>query len=68
MSVSVVVFSVVLADGSTLVANSISNAFNNSQPATTVSQTHNQSANSGTPSLVTSPRPSILRKKYANEG
>uniref|UniRef100_A0A673GDM8 Histone deacetylase complex subunit SAP130-like n=1 Tax=Sinocyclocheilus rhinocerous TaxID=307959 RepID=A0A673GDM8_9TELE len=55
--------SVVLADGSTLVANSISNAFNNSQPATTVAQTHNQSANAGTPLLVTSPRPSILRKK-----
>ncbi|KAK2901090.1 hypothetical protein Q8A67_009205 [Cirrhinus molitorella] len=60
--------SVVLADGSTLVANSISNAFNNSQPATTVAQTHNQSANAGTPSLVTSPRPSILRKKPTNEG
>uniref|UniRef100_A0A673G9K7 Histone deacetylase complex subunit SAP130-like n=1 Tax=Sinocyclocheilus rhinocerous TaxID=307959 RepID=A0A673G9K7_9TELE len=60
--------SVVLADGSTLVANSISNAFNNSQPATTVAQTHNQSANAGTPLLVTSPRPSILRKKPANEG
>ncbi|KAI2667493.1 Histone deacetylase complex subunit SAP130 [Labeo rohita] len=38
------------------------------QPATTVAQTHNQSANAGTPSLVTSPRPSILRKKPANEG
>uniref|UniRef100_A0A673HGU7 Histone deacetylase complex subunit SAP130-A-like n=1 Tax=Sinocyclocheilus rhinocerous TaxID=307959 RepID=A0A673HGU7_9TELE len=61
-------YSVVVADGSTLVANSISNAFNNSQPATTVAQTHNQSANAGTPSLVTSPRPSILRKKPANEG
>uniref|UniRef100_A0A8C1LGM7 Histone deacetylase complex subunit SAP130-like n=1 Tax=Cyprinus carpio TaxID=7962 RepID=A0A8C1LGM7_CYPCA len=51
--------SVVLADGSTLVANSISNAFNNSQSATTVAQTHNQSANAGTPSLVTSPRPTL---------
>uniref|UniRef100_A0A8C1XJQ0 Sin3A-associated protein b n=1 Tax=Cyprinus carpio TaxID=7962 RepID=A0A8C1XJQ0_CYPCA len=61
-------FAVVLADGSTLVANSISNAFNNSQSATTVAQTHNHSANAGTPSLVTSPRPSILRKKPANEG
>ncbi|XP_051984698.1 histone deacetylase complex subunit SAP130-like isoform X2 [Xyrauchen texanus] len=60
--------SVVLADGSTLVANTISNPFNNNQPATTVTQTHNQSANSGAPSLVTSPRPSILRKKPANEG
>ncbi|XP_059358043.1 histone deacetylase complex subunit SAP130-like [Carassius carassius] len=59
--------SVVLADGSTLVANSISNAFSNSQPVTTVAQTHNQSANAGAPSLVTSPRPSILRKKPANE-
>uniref|UniRef100_A0A8C2H6R5 Histone deacetylase complex subunit SAP130-like n=1 Tax=Cyprinus carpio TaxID=7962 RepID=A0A8C2H6R5_CYPCA len=61
-------FAVVLADGSTLVANSISNAFNNSQSATTVAQTHNQNANAGTPSLVMSPRPSILRKKPANEG
>ncbi|XP_026062283.1 histone deacetylase complex subunit SAP130-like isoform X1 [Carassius auratus] len=60
--------SVVLADGSTLVANSISNAFSNSQPVTTVAQTHNPSANAGAPSLVTSPRPSILRKKPANEG
>uniref|UniRef100_A0A671M0I7 Histone deacetylase complex subunit SAP130-like n=1 Tax=Sinocyclocheilus anshuiensis TaxID=1608454 RepID=A0A671M0I7_9TELE len=51
--------SVVLADGSTLVANSISNAFNNSQPATTVAQTHNQSANAGTLSLVMSPRPTL---------
>ncbi|KAA0719114.1 Histone deacetylase complex subunit SAP130 130 kDa [Triplophysa tibetana] len=60
--------SVVLADGSTLVANSISNAFTTSQPATTITQTHNQSANSGNPSMVTSPRPSILRKKPANDG
>ncbi|XP_059419792.1 histone deacetylase complex subunit SAP130-like [Carassius carassius] len=60
--------SVVLADGSTLVASSISNAFSNSQPATTVAQTHNQSANAGASSLVTSPRPSILRKKPINEG
>ncbi|KAG1969396.1 histone deacetylase complex subunit SAP130 [Pimephales promelas] len=51
--------SVVLADGSTLVA---------CQPATTVAQTHSQSANAATPSLVTSPRPSILRKKPAHEG
>uniref|UniRef100_A0A8C2D8H0 Histone deacetylase complex subunit SAP130-like n=1 Tax=Cyprinus carpio TaxID=7962 RepID=A0A8C2D8H0_CYPCA len=51
--------SVVLADGSTLVANSISNAFNNSQSATTVAQTHNQNANAGTPSLVMSPRPTL---------
>ncbi|NP_001243552.1 histone deacetylase complex subunit SAP130b isoform X1 [Danio rerio] len=60
--------SVVLADGSTLMANSISNAFSNSQPTTTLAQTHIQNANTGTPSLVTSPRPSILRKKPANEG
>ncbi|TRY91721.1 hypothetical protein DNTS_018968 [Danionella cerebrum] len=60
--------SVVLADGSTLMANSISNAFNSSQPMTTLTQTHNQTGNTGTPSLVTSPRPSILRKKPANEG
>lgn len=60
--------SVVLADGSTLVANSLGNAFTNSQPTTSVTQAHNQSVSSGAPSLVTSPRPSILRKKPANEG
>ncbi|XP_030631143.1 histone deacetylase complex subunit SAP130b [Chanos chanos] len=60
--------SVVLADGSTLVANPISNAFNSSQVASTVAQSHPQSASTGTPTLVSSPRPSILRKKPANEG
>ncbi|XP_041119820.1 histone deacetylase complex subunit SAP130-like isoform X2 [Polyodon spathula] len=54
--------SVVLADGSTLVANPISNTFSATPAgATTVVQTN-------VPTLVSSPRPSILRKKPHNEG
>ncbi|XP_066565265.1 histone deacetylase complex subunit SAP130a isoform X2 [Amia ocellicauda] len=60
--------SVVLADGSTLVANSINNTFGATQPVTTVVQTHPQSGSTSTPTLVSSPRPSILRKKPTNEG
>ncbi|XP_036409972.1 histone deacetylase complex subunit SAP130-like [Megalops cyprinoides] len=60
--------SVVLADGSTLVANPISNTFSATQPVTTVAQTHPQGGSAGAPTLVSSPRPSILRKKPANEG
>ncbi|XP_076833568.1 histone deacetylase complex subunit SAP130b [Brachyhypopomus gauderio] len=60
--------SVVLTDGSTLVANSINNAFSTSQSAATVTQTHPQGGGSGAPSVASSPRPSILRKKPANEG
>ncbi|KAI1882883.1 hypothetical protein AGOR_G00239490 [Albula goreensis] len=59
--------SVVLPDGSTLVANPI-NTFSGTQPVTTVVQTHPQGSSTGAPSLVSSPRPSILRKKPANEG
>ncbi|KAJ8270413.1 hypothetical protein GJAV_G00114260 [Gymnothorax javanicus] len=58
--------SVVLPDGSTLVANPI-NTFSSTQPVTTVVQTHPQGS-AGAPTLVSSPRPSILRKKPANEG
>ncbi|XP_035279909.1 histone deacetylase complex subunit SAP130b [Anguilla anguilla] len=59
--------SVVLPDGSTLVANPI-NTFSGTQPVTTVVQTHPQGGGTGAPTLVSSPRPSILRKKPANEG
>ncbi|XP_072547457.1 histone deacetylase complex subunit SAP130b isoform X2 [Salminus brasiliensis] len=60
--------SVVLADGSTLVANSINNTFSSSQPAAVATQPHPQGSGSGAPALVSSPRPSILRKKPAGEG
>ncbi|KAI4877997.1 hypothetical protein NFI96_012182 [Prochilodus magdalenae] len=60
--------SVMLADGSTLVANSISSTFTTSQPSASVTQPHQQGSGSGAPSLMTSPRPSILRKKPASEG
>ncbi|KAL0965928.1 hypothetical protein UPYG_G00288090 [Umbra pygmaea] len=60
--------SVVLTDGATLVANPIGQTFGNSQPPTSVGQTHSQNTASGAPTLVSSPRPSILRKKPANEG
>ncbi|XP_036421252.1 LOW QUALITY PROTEIN: histone deacetylase complex subunit SAP130b [Colossoma macropomum] len=60
--------SVMLPDGSTLVANSINSTFNTSQPAVTVTQPHPQGSGSGGPALVSSPRPSILRKKPASEG
>ncbi|XP_042164016.1 histone deacetylase complex subunit SAP130-like isoform X1 [Oncorhynchus tshawytscha] len=60
--------SVVLADGSTLVANPIGQTFGSSQPPTCVGQTHPQNTGPGAPTLLSSPRPSILRKKPANEG
>ncbi|XP_066518188.1 histone deacetylase complex subunit SAP130b isoform X2 [Hoplias malabaricus] len=60
--------SVVLADGSTLVANSINNAFSSTQPVAMVTQPHPQSSGPGGPPLISSPRPSILRKKPATEG
>lgn len=60
--------SVVLADASALVANSINGTFNANQPVTTVTQAHSQGGGSGTPTLVSSPRPSILRKKPAIDG
>ncbi|XP_041751826.2 histone deacetylase complex subunit SAP130 isoform X2 [Coregonus clupeaformis] len=60
--------SVVLADGSTLVANPIGQTFGSGHPPTSVGQTHPQNTGPGAPTLVSSPRPSILRKKPANEG
>ncbi|KAM6260649.1 histone deacetylase complex subunit SAP130 isoform 4-T4 [Spheniscus humboldti] len=60
--------SVVLADGATIVANPISNTFNTASAATTVVQTHSQSASASAPAQGSSPRPSILRKKPATDG
>ncbi|KAM9479055.1 histone deacetylase complex subunit SAP130-like isoform 2-T2 [Salvelinus alpinus] len=55
----------VLADGSTFVAG----PFGATQPVATMVQTHPQGGvGGGAPTLVSSPRPSILRKKPANEG
>ncbi|PNJ58478.1 histone deacetylase complex subunit SAP130 isoform X9 [Pongo pygmaeus] len=59
---------VVLADGATIVANPISNPFSAAPAATTVVQTHSQSANTNAPAQGSSPRPSILRKKPATDG
>ncbi|XP_051019239.1 histone deacetylase complex subunit SAP130 isoform X2 [Acomys russatus] len=59
---------VVLADGATIVANPISNPFSAAPAATTVVQTHSQSASTNTPAQGSSPRPSILRKKPATDG
>ncbi|KAM5279635.1 histone deacetylase complex subunit SAP130 isoform 2-T2 [Ctenodactylus gundi] len=60
--------SVVLADGATIVANPISNPFSAAPAATTVVQTHSQSASTSAPAQGSSPRPSILRKKPATDG
>ncbi|XP_040926489.1 histone deacetylase complex subunit SAP130a isoform X2 [Betta splendens] len=56
---------VVLADG--FVASPISTTFSTTQPVATMVQAHPQGGVGGTPTLVSSPRPSILRKKPANE-
>ncbi|XP_068176319.1 histone deacetylase complex subunit SAP130a isoform X2 [Antennarius striatus] len=57
---------VVLADG--FVASPISSTFSTTQPVATMVQAHTQGGVGGAPNLVSSPRPSILRKKPANEG
>ncbi|XP_068599326.1 histone deacetylase complex subunit SAP130a [Brachionichthys hirsutus] len=57
---------VVLADG--FVASPISSTFGATQPVATMGQAHTQGGVGGAPTLVSSPRPSILRKKPANEG
>ncbi|XP_047628553.1 histone deacetylase complex subunit SAP130 isoform X3 [Phacochoerus africanus] len=59
---------VVLADGATIVANPISNPFSAAPAATTVVQTHSQSASTNAPAQGSSPRPSILRKKPTTDG
>ncbi|TNN74161.1 Histone deacetylase complex subunit SAP130 [Liparis tanakae] len=57
---------VVLSDG--FVASPISSTFSTTQPGATMVQAHAQGGQGGPPTLVSSPRPSILRKKPANEG
>ncbi|KAI4892024.1 hypothetical protein NFI96_034233 [Prochilodus magdalenae] len=59
---------VVLAESTAFVTNPIGSTFSATQPVTTVVQTHPQGAGTGAPTLVSSPRPSILRKKPVNEG
>ncbi|XP_034036572.1 histone deacetylase complex subunit SAP130a [Thalassophryne amazonica] len=56
---------VVLADG--FVASPISSTFSTTQPVATMVQAHAQGGVGGAPTLVSSPRPSILRKKPTNE-
>ncbi|XP_066522278.1 histone deacetylase complex subunit SAP130a isoform X2 [Hoplias malabaricus] len=60
--------SVVLADSTAFVTNPIGSTFSATQPVTTVVQTHPQGSGTGAPTLGSSPRPSILRKKPVNEG
>lgn len=58
---------VVLADG--FVAGPIGTSFGSTQPVATMVQAHTQGGGVGAaPTLVSSPRPSILRKKPATEG
>ncbi|XP_071343260.1 histone deacetylase complex subunit SAP130a [Trachinotus anak] len=57
---------VVLADG--FVASPISSTFSTTQPVATMVQAHTQGGVGGAPTLVSSPRPSILRKKPASDG
>ncbi|KAF3835750.1 hypothetical protein F7725_028308 [Dissostichus mawsoni] len=49
-------------------AHPISSTFSSTQPVATMVQAHAQGGVGGAPTLVSSPRPSILRKKPANEG
>ena len=55
----------VLADG--FVASTICSTFGGAQPAATMVQAHTQAVG-GAPTLASSPRPSILRKKPTNDG
>uniref|UniRef100_A0A6Q2XUC1 Histone deacetylase complex subunit SAP130 C-terminal domain-containing protein n=1 Tax=Esox lucius TaxID=8010 RepID=A0A6Q2XUC1_ESOLU len=58
-----------LADGSTFVTGPIGTPYGTTQPVVTMVQTHPQGGvGGGAPTLASSPRPSILRKKPANEG
>uniref|UniRef100_A0A8C5BZ76 Sin3A-associated protein a n=1 Tax=Gadus morhua TaxID=8049 RepID=A0A8C5BZ76_GADMO len=57
--------SMVLADG--FVASTICSTFGGAQPAATMVQAHTQAVG-GAPTLASSPRPSILRKKPTNDG
>ncbi|KAK7144704.1 hypothetical protein R3I94_010957 [Phoxinus phoxinus] len=59
---------VVLAESPAFVTNPIGSTFTGTQSVTTMVQTHPQGVGTGAPTLVSSPRPSILRKKPVNEG
>ncbi|XP_067230756.1 histone deacetylase complex subunit SAP130a isoform X2 [Chanodichthys erythropterus] len=59
---------VVLAESPAFVTNPIGSTFSGTQSVTTMVQTHPQGVGTGAPTLVSSPRPSILRKKPVNEG
>ncbi|XP_067315726.1 histone deacetylase complex subunit SAP130a isoform X2 [Pseudorasbora parva] len=59
---------VVLADSPAFVTNPLGSTFSTTQSVTTMVQTHPQGVGTGAPTLVSSPRPSILRKKPVNEG
>ncbi|KAK1796772.1 hypothetical protein P4O66_009787 [Electrophorus voltai] len=59
---------VVLAESTAFVTNPMGSTFSATQAVTTVVQTHPQGAGTGAPALVSSPRPSILRKKPVSEG
>ncbi|KAI7808152.1 putative histone deacetylase complex subunit SAP130, partial [Triplophysa rosa] len=59
---------VVLAESTSFVTNPVGSTFSGTQPVTTVVQTHSQGMATGASTLVSSPRPSILRKKPVNEG
>ncbi|XP_051752924.1 histone deacetylase complex subunit SAP130a isoform X2 [Ctenopharyngodon idella] len=59
---------VILAESPAFVTNPIGSTFSGTQSVTTMVQTHPQGAGTGAPTLVSSPRPSILRKKPVNEG
>ncbi|KAK7155291.1 hypothetical protein R3I93_010050 [Phoxinus phoxinus] len=59
---------VVLTESPAFVTNPIGSTFTGTQSVTTMVQTHPQGVGTGAPTLVSSPRPSILRKKPVNEG
>ncbi|XP_043926794.1 histone deacetylase complex subunit SAP130 [Protopterus annectens] len=60
--------SVLLADGPTLVTNSINSTFSSVSAPATVAPTHTQNTSTSAPAQGSSPRPSILRKKPATDG
>lgn len=55
-----------MTDG--FVASPVTSTFGATQPVATVVQGHAQGGVGGPPTLVSSPRPSILRKKPTTEG
>uniref|UniRef100_A0A672MLU1 Histone deacetylase complex subunit SAP130-like n=1 Tax=Sinocyclocheilus grahami TaxID=75366 RepID=A0A672MLU1_SINGR len=62
---------VIVSGGRTIISklkNFFGSAFSGTQPVATMVQTHPQGVATGAPTLISSPRPSILRKKPVNEG